>query len=593
MDFLIKLQNSKLKSQSLREIQSSHTPALTVTDIRSAFKIIKYVLAEMELWVVGDVVFPDEILSSHQFQAEFLVEHIKLNKVFQLKGFFYLICLDYKNNNIKVFPCFLNILPIYYANCGETIIVSGSLMEVYRNLESTPEPNEEYIVEKALFYYPFLDHTPFRNIFLLPTSFFVNISEDGVELKRYYSLEELIHNDPKPWGKSLNTLSDVYCKEMVSYVPNDPFAVTLTGGFDGRTVCSAALNKNAVFRAFSYGRANDSDVSVPEIIAKTLNFPYTSFLLDNEYAKNHFWNDGLEFLLKSEGVGNISRAHYVYTARVLSANCKYLLTGNFGSEVIRSLKNPGVMASESVFALFDNDSKAEFELFVRSRGQLKFLNKEMVDKYLPSVIDRVWDYKLNLPKVFGKNKKFYTYVFEEAFRKYFGPEVVLQSDYFINRSPFIDYSIFKSTLETSIAGVYQNFREKRPLKRFHGQILYAHIIKKLEPALLDIMLDKNYKPGNFLTMLGRLNITLGYFSRIVFKKNKNKNPTYSEDFYKTNREDVIKSINESLFLNKENVLEVFNSGDYNKNQNEFVNIMSMDLFFQKHKCLSEMQNFLF
>jgi asparagine synthase (glutamine-hydrolysing) len=581
MDFFIQINHTLLRDKSLREIQNSQEPVFKITNAKAAFETIHYVFQDCEFYIFGDVIFPSDIGSNHTLQANFIQEHFRQNKLYKLKGFFYIVVLNYENNRISVYSCFLNILPVYYLAMKDFIVVSGSLSEIYINLESKPKPNEKYVVEKALFNYSFLNNTPFSNVFLMPSCHYIEISSFGINIKRYYSVEDFIVEKPKPWKKNIKSLADIYCKELLSYIPEQLFALTLTGGFDGRTVLSSALKRNATFDAFSYGSSGDPDIKLPESISRSLGFNYIPFFLDDDYAKNDFWADAVTFLMKSEGTGNLSRGHYIYTARELSKTHDYILTGNFGSEIIRSMKDPGVLASETLFALFEYENKQMFKDFVNNQKQLDFIDPDLKQKTLAEIIDKAWEYKEGLPQSFSKNKKFYMYMFGEVFRKYFGSEIVVQSEYIINRSPFIDYNIFNATLDTSLAGVYQNFREKSPIKRFHGQILYAFILKKLYPPLLDLILDKGYKPKDFLSIYGRLSILMGYMKRKYFE-NKNHNPSYSEKFYVQNYDKIESIITGSNYLNKDLYRKILQSGEWKNHQQEFVNALSMELFFQKH-----------
>jgi asparagine synthase (glutamine-hydrolysing) len=581
MDFLIKIQNTKLQAQGLREMQTSQEPALRIINSKVAFKAINYSFADCEFFLFGDIIFPEEIASNSTLQAKFIKMYSDQKKLYQLKGFFYIIILNYDSNSVNIFSCFLNILPVYYCVLNDVILVSGSLFAIYEDLESKPLPNETYVIEKTLFNYSFLNNTPFENIFLMPSCHYIDISKDRLKTTKYYSIDDLIVEKPKPWRKNLETLSNIYSKELLASIPDQLFALTLTGGFDGRTVLSSALKSKAEFKAFSYGGSVDPDILIPESISNTLGFHYSPFYLDDNYAIKGFWADAITFLMQSEGAGNLSRGHYVYTACELSKTHKYILTGNFGSEIIRSLKEPGVMASDTLFALFECENKKMFEDFVKTQKKLDFIHPDLLHKHLSAIVNEAWNYKQGLPHSFSINKKFYMYVFGEVFRKYFGAEIVVQSEYLINRSPFVHYNVFKATLETSIAGVYQKFKEKSPFKRFHGQILYAHVLKNLYPPLLNLVLDKGYKPKDFLSTAGRFSITSGYLKRKFSKKKKNLNPSYSENFYVLNFDKMVSLNEESNYLNKESIRSLLQSGDWKLYQQEIINALSMELFFQK------------
>jgi hypothetical protein len=113
----------------------------------------------------------------------------------------------------------------------------------------------------------------------------------------------------------------------------------------------------------------------------------------------------------------------------------------------------------------------------------------------------------------SRNEKFYLFVFEEVFRKYFGAEMSNQFHYMNNRTPFLDTVFLKGLLGTGLAGVYSDFLEKNPISRFKGQVLYAHLIRSTYPHYNKILTDKGYRPQDLLTLTGKLRITRSYLSK--------------------------------------------------------------------------------
>ncbi len=580
MDFLIKLKQPSFQNQNFNILIDLEVLLVTLIERKSAFKLKQYEKAGIKFYVFGDLIFLKENDENHDAISEHLYKHYWNKSLHQLKGFHYIIVFDSEKNTIEIHSCFLNILPVYYSLMNNQVVVSGSLTELISNVDTDLDHEPKYIIEKALFNYAFLCRTPYKNVFLLPSCSYIEISDDGLKILNNYQIEDFIIDNPVSWKKNLGSLSDLYCEEIRNYLPDEPFAITLTGGFDGRTVLSAALQKNTKIQAFSYGIESDKDISIPMKIAEKLGFSYSPFILDDGYAKNLFWENATEFLIKSEGVGNLSRGHYILTSSSLASTNNYLLTGNFGSELIRSMKDSGVMASEALFRLFDSLDRKSYENYIQNSRQLALISPHIIEEGVSSVIEDSWNFRLSLSDGLTKNQKFYVYLFGEVFRKYFGPEIVVQSDYLINRSPFIDYNIFKNTLMCSIAGIYQNFREKRPLKRFHGQVLYSHIMKKLYPSLLYFNLDRNYKPKDFISPLGRLLIIIGYANKNYLHKKNKIIPSYSRQLYDANFEKISRIIGDSKILNREIIKQLHLSGDWKNIQHSFINSISMELFYQ-------------
>ena len=242
------------------------------------------------------------------------------------------------------------------------------------------------------------------------------------------------------------------------------------------------------------------------------------------------------------------------------------------------------MASAPLFKLFEAQNKEEYAEYLRNYPSLELINKELVDEYLSDIIDEAWAYRESLPGFISSKQQFYMYMFGEVFRKYFGPEIVMQSRYIINRSPFLDYNLAEALLKTSLAGIYQEFRETNPLKRFHGQILYAHILKITYPKLLSIILDRGYKPADFLSLAGRIRIVAGHFKgKLLKKRNKESIPSYSLAYYEFNSKNIEQALGNAAFLNKEHMLSLYKEGGWHKSLHDFVNVLSMELFYQLNK----------
>jgi len=128
------------------------------------------------------------------------------------------------------------------------------------------------------------------------------------------------------------------------------------------------------------------------------------------------------------------------------------------------------------------------------------------------------------------------FVFEELFRKYFGAEIVNQFKCLKNRTPFLDIEFLKALFKTELSGIYSEFFEHNPFKRYKGQVLYAHIIRKAYPDFGKIMTDKDYKPDDLINIFGKFNILEGYLKQKVFKKEICHDPFSVNNAWEANKE---------------------------------------------------------
>ncbi len=143
-------------------------------------------------------------------------------------------------------------------------------------------------------------------------------------------------------------------------------------------------------------------------------------------------------------------------------------------------------------------------------GALDYLNPLVISESMTNLIGEIGGWLNKLPSRLTVNQKFYVYIFEEVFRKYFGPEIIVQRTSVNHRAPFLCFSFIERILKTGFAGANSGFNERNPLKRMQGQVLYSSIIKKTNPALLNFRLDRGYKPGDLLSRSGVMKITLEY-----------------------------------------------------------------------------------
>ena len=480
-------------------------------------------LRQGQAWIVGDPIYH----TPQRDASHALLDDQQFGRFFRaVDGFYFLIHWHRETQRWTVGSSMFSILPVYYAETGRGICIASSF-DLVRNKAGIPfTDDQQYFLEKALFQYPLFTRTPFEQIKTTPSNH-VLVYDGSRSFSRHTNIADYYVDAPQPWRKALDQLSEVFIEQGRAYIPEERFCATLTGGFDGRTAVGLAMAMNRPFYTYSYGLESTLDVKVPRMVSQALNFPYEPLILGQEYSRQHFWANGVEFLSSSYGLGNISRAHYAYALKTVLAGSRYLLSGNFGSEIIRSMKIPGVMTSGMLFKLFENPEKATLRNSIMEHPALKYLSPSLVERCLDNMLDELASYLDNLPQGLSANKRFYIYLYEEVFSKYFGPEITLQRRFLNHRAPFLNFKFIQELLKTGIAGANSSFMETNPFKRYHGQVLYAHILKRTTPQLLDLPLDRGYNPRFFLTSGGPLRIAAGFALRKLLKRKAADIPDYS------------------------------------------------------------------
>lgn len=474
------------------------------------------------LW--GDPIFP-----KNQINNEIAGWDIKkiLNSI---KGHFYFIRINSETKSISAGVSMFNILPLYYYKNEYEILISSDTQLLASQI-SIATINKRFILENILFNYQLFNHTCFNDIFLLNANHFLFVNNNKIEIKKHTAIEDLFVSSPIPWRKSGGILSDQFIELSNYYFPDEPFAISLTGGFDGRTLVSCGLHFKKNFSTYSFGTNESEDVKIARNLSINASLFFQNIELDNQYIQNESLINGREFVIGANGAAGFARAHYLYAIKQLAKKNNIIITGNFGSEVFRAAHIAGIVISPNLYNLFVAKDYSEAIELISSSAEFDWLIRENFKiewEELKEDIRTLACFNPSL-KELTKNEQFYKIVFDEILRKYFGAEMVNQYKYCINRTPYLDFDFIKSILETEMAGVYSDFFTHNPFKRFKGQVLYAHIIKKSYPFFSMEMTDKGYRPNDLLTKTGNLRIGISFAKKRMAKKILSDKDPYSVD----------------------------------------------------------------
>lgn len=481
------------------------------------------------------IAWGDPILSD-EFQKK-LTENLSTGFIVNnLFGHYYFILKNKKKGDIFIGNSLFSILPVYYFSDQQKLFLSFDSLILGKYIEKT-KISKRFILETLLFNYPLFNHSVFEDIKLLPANSYFKISASKIEIIKHTIIHDYFSKTPGSWRESTNTMSDIFISGVRKYFPDEQYVHALTGGFDGRTLVAAGLYYRTAFSAYCFGSENSKDTLIASQLASKAQIPFINIQLDDEYIHNNSYPCGKEFILNSSGTATFTRAHYLYSAKSLSKDFQYIITGNFGSEIFRAAHVAGAVISSNLYNLFDSAYPEEGMAKIEESPEFQCLNHHNYKTELESLRE-----DLNLLACYDKslsdltrNQRFYVFVFEEIFRKYFGAEMVNQFRYIKNRTPFLDIEFVKAIFRTELAGIHSDFFEHNPFKRYKGQVLYAHIIKNTYPEYGKIITDKGYRPNDLINPLGKLKITKGYLQKNLKKPVPGLDPYSVGKAWKANR----------------------------------------------------------
>lgn len=512
---------------------------------------------EYEFIAWGDPIYDKDF--KKRFESYKTAEFILNN----LYSHYYYIFLNKFNSDLIIGNSLFSILPVYYYTDNNRIVLSENVLTLGKHLNKNTI-NKRFILETVLFNYPLFNSSIIDGIDLLPSNSCIMIRAAKKEIIKHTNIDDFFSLDPKPWKISTASITDIFISAVKKYFPDLPYAHALTGGFDGRTLTAAGLYYNKQFSVYCFGSDVSRDMQIAADLSARASLDFIDIELDDDYIKHSSKTSGKEFVYNSSGSATFARAHYLHAAKMLSEDNSHIITGNFGSEVFRAAHVAGAVISSNLYNLFNSESIEDGFIKIQSSKEYRSL---AAVNYLTEIEEMKTDIQ-HLPcfddsfAQLTKNQRFYVFAFEELFRKYFGAEMINQFYYIKNRTPFLDIDFLKAIMQTGLAGIHSDFFEHNPVKRYKGQVLYAHIIRNTYPEFGRMMTDKGYKPDDLINPLGKLNIVNGYLKKITRKSAPNFDPysvnrawEYNKDYWLSipvlyeyfNRESVVNLNKETLF----------------------------------------------
>lgn len=489
-------------------------------------------------------------------------------------GFYYLLVIYHNEQKLIIASGNFSVIPVYYSETGDVLTVSSSFgLIAFQDGNCSKTTDVQYYLEKALFNYPLFNRTPLKEVSLLPSNSYLEYCNSKFIIRKHTDIYDFFTPEPGPWRASLEEISGLFIEKARAFIPDSPGLVALTGGYDSRAVAGIASGSDMISGSFTYGSRGDHDITIASEISRFLNISHVPVVLDEDYAAKYFWQNGLEFLKKSDGLGNFSRSHYNFILENYLKGHPYLLTGNFGSEILRSAKVPGVVTSGALFKVFAIKNREVLEKELRSEPGMRYLNRAVTESTLHNVVEEIKAYSDKMPGWISLNQRFYAYIFEEVFRKYFGPEIMVQRGLIKHRAPFLCFSFIEGILKTGLAGANGNFMENNPLKRYQGQVFYASVLKKTSPSMLHFKLDRGYRPADLLMVSGNLNIMAEYIKKKVSVKRRQVTPDYLSLSLAANMKHF-REVDADRDLFDRSYLETITASNLIPDQVNFVNMMS-------------------
>lgn len=423
-----------------------------------------------------------------------LYEEKGIDFVNGIKGQFVIVIYEIPARKIFIITDRYGFKPLYYIQDGNNFIFASEVKAIIKHLKSAPAINSSALAEYAIFNYPLGDNTFIKNIYRMPAGAIWELSIEAdsslrLQKNKYWEFESIINNSFLTEEESLEQCGRVFKRTVSQLLSKESnIGLTLTGGYDSRTILSAIDCNNYKVAAFTYG-AKDSEQC---IIAKRLAEAVKCEHIIQEFDTG--FNNTIDELLNktawlTDGLCNILHAELLYVFKNSRNLINPCFTGLGGSEIIRGLQDTGLPLSRNLKQIIlSSIPEQTLNSIVKEDSSYGLFSKDFIDCNKGKV-------ELGIPSELSTNKKALSFTLFEVFRKYYGAMTALENFYVKVRLPYMDYDFVDFVLSTPFSILHTKQFSNNPFCRLKGQQLSANIIKFNNPILLSIPTDRGYPPS--------------------------------------------------------------------------------------------------
>ena len=526
----------------------------------------------------GYCLYGQDSLSAEKFIQEFAVHSFSNSYLSNLRGAFIILILNKTESQFKIYSDPLTIRTLYYGNIQKTVVVSTKKTELLKLLKDVGiqlKINKLAIVDILLFDFILDQQTIFEDLHELDGGTLLTIKKGKISKTQIVDAQrELSPEQSRIEGiQAIDRVRSTMKTLVNSYVESsEDMSIALTGGFDSRSILSL-LNGNVTnYQFFSYGLKGSKDIEIPEKIADTLNLHYTPIYLEEEFRKS-FEYHATEAVLQGDGECRFSQANIAYVYSNFFRDKRFLLTGLFGSELIKMPTSRGMFLDTNAIELLRSTS---IDRFIRQKLTDLGVNgfKNLVD---PQLIDIYTD-RLNQNHLIANDSeypiKLFHFLVQIGIRKYFRKEIKLTDNWITNKFPFFDYEFLKTLLTTSFPWVH-NFSDKKNLrKNVRIYQLYGSLINE-NKALAGVTSTHGFRP--------KLLQHPFYFPLLAWeytKHKKQKTAKSSMNFLRPLSLNYMNKNRERLIHGNEDLNYFFDSQDFSMKTK--INLFSLQFWLTEH-----------
>jgi len=417
----------------------------------------------------------------------------------ELKGRFILIIHDARRQELHLAVDSLSLKSLYYRECPAGWVFATSLpalVRLARQGAADPEWDPASVVEYYLFDFTLGDHTFLEGVRELQAGQVLTVKQGEGRVSAYSDPFRLfpLSEEHLSEGEAADFLTETLQRNIASMTDGpQQTALPLTGGYDSRSVAALVGADFQQYQYYSYGDARSWDVKIPQLLARKNHLDYQFIDMKGAFATD-FSRYAQQAICLGDGIAEASRANYPYVYANHLRDKQSILSGLFGSELIKTPSSRGLFIDENMLAILRaaEPGRALDELYDAMQSSAVF-ERSFTEGCREEVYRRVLEHPLivnDLPL----NEKLFYFILLIGCRKYFAKEIKLERFFIDNKTPFFDVDFIQGLLKTPYPWVYNWTEEKSLTKNLKIHRIYAAFISR-NKGLLNTVTTHGFKPA--------------------------------------------------------------------------------------------------
>jgi asparagine synthase (glutamine-hydrolysing) len=258
----------------------------------------------------------------------------------ELNGWFAGVLIDPERGHTVLFNDRLGLHRVYYMKVAEGVAFASEAKALLAIRSESRRFDPKGLGEFLAVGCVFSGRTLFEGISRLPGgAAWILRPGIGEERHNYFDRAELEAQSPLSDDAFYGELKTTFSRVIPKYLAGDESAaVSLTGGFDSRTILAFAGDAPSPRCSYTYNGLYREcrDVQVARLVAGTCGYQHEVLNLDRTFLRE-FPRLTEELVWVTDGTADITIAHEVHLSRQARSLAPVRVTGNYGGEMFRGV----------------------------------------------------------------------------------------------------------------------------------------------------------------------------------------------------------------------------------------------------------------